>query len=516
MNKIKVKFIIMLFIVFFTRVCIFASVVSENDGPAFVTKSEFEKMKQDFDTQISNYNLSIDNKIDGAIGAYLAGLKMVHEPSNLFENYLVSHGQSPYFYWNIPGTGVKDHEAKVDIFFDKELAYNIFSTIGFGGYTYYSGGYAAMGGGIIFAPEPNWEGSSTAWNTLWKGQKWSTTVDSSSNRFSNLGLNTWSYWSSSSANLSTVIKTTSAYLTKTLDATIAPTWTVLENNGRKSLYLYQLNSCPYLLINAHRHVYNNFATLTDSFYMSDGGKEDYDTNKTDIFATIPTSYGETTDGTNYTGNSTDIGNYLKINLQKIETDNGINYQNVVFPINNSLVYFLSVSPEIKLDTDYTIATVDDSTWFDMYYPNAGGGKLQTNTLYGVNLNFNRPYFEAKQDTLSTFEIPYISSLAGESVYHGDGFPIIQSLSDDTDCIVKIKIKNSDNNNNNVKCLFSNKKLIRDNFDTSAGIKKTAEFACDTVYTIEFEGLKKDEKIWMNPIEGSGDYVYIESISVTAK
>ena len=51
-----------------------AAIVADNDGSAFVTKGEFEAMKKNFADQITNYNNSIDGKIDGAIAAYLAGL----------------------------------------------------------------------------------------------------------------------------------------------------------------------------------------------------------------------------------------------------------------------------------------------------------------------------------------------------------------------------------------------------------------------------------------------------------
>ena len=54
----------------------FAAIVSDNDGSAFVTKSEFEAFKADFERQILNYNLSIDQKIDGAIATYLAGINL--------------------------------------------------------------------------------------------------------------------------------------------------------------------------------------------------------------------------------------------------------------------------------------------------------------------------------------------------------------------------------------------------------------------------------------------------------
>ena len=52
----------------------FAAIVSDNDGSAFVTKSEFEALKENFASQIENYNDSIDSKIDGAIANYLAGM----------------------------------------------------------------------------------------------------------------------------------------------------------------------------------------------------------------------------------------------------------------------------------------------------------------------------------------------------------------------------------------------------------------------------------------------------------
>lgn len=53
-----------------------AAIVSDNDGSAFVTKSEFEALKNNFAQQIDNYNDSIDSKIDGAIASYLAGIEL--------------------------------------------------------------------------------------------------------------------------------------------------------------------------------------------------------------------------------------------------------------------------------------------------------------------------------------------------------------------------------------------------------------------------------------------------------
>ena len=54
----------------------FAAIVSDNDGAAFITKAEFDSLKNNFQSQINSYNNSIDNKIDGAIASYLAGINV--------------------------------------------------------------------------------------------------------------------------------------------------------------------------------------------------------------------------------------------------------------------------------------------------------------------------------------------------------------------------------------------------------------------------------------------------------
>ena len=73
--KKAVCFVCVLFITMHS----FAAVVSDNDGSAFVTKAEFEGMKNSFTMQIENYNTSIDSKVDGAIASYLAGIKLEKE-----------------------------------------------------------------------------------------------------------------------------------------------------------------------------------------------------------------------------------------------------------------------------------------------------------------------------------------------------------------------------------------------------------------------------------------------------
>ena len=80
----------------------FAAVVGDNDGAAFITKAEFESLKNDFQTQINNYNSSLDNKIDGAIATYLGGVSMASKKE--IKPYVSNYNEirwmhGPYMYY---------------------------------------------------------------------------------------------------------------------------------------------------------------------------------------------------------------------------------------------------------------------------------------------------------------------------------------------------------------------------------------------------------------------------------
>lgn len=58
---------------------IFATSISDNDGSAFITKAEFDSLKNNFQSQIDTYNQGIDSKIDTAIASYLSGISISKE-----------------------------------------------------------------------------------------------------------------------------------------------------------------------------------------------------------------------------------------------------------------------------------------------------------------------------------------------------------------------------------------------------------------------------------------------------
>ena len=81
----------------------FAAVVSDNDGSAFITKAEFDSLKNNFQSQLDAYNTSIDNKIDTAIASYLAGITVDMEPSETWSS--IMYATNNKFRWasfNLP------------------------------------------------------------------------------------------------------------------------------------------------------------------------------------------------------------------------------------------------------------------------------------------------------------------------------------------------------------------------------------------------------------------------------
>ncbi len=78
-STIIVKRTLALFLVVLMSIESFGAVVSDNDGSAFITKAEFDSLKNNFQSQIDQYNTSIDSKIDGAIASYLAGINLTKQ-----------------------------------------------------------------------------------------------------------------------------------------------------------------------------------------------------------------------------------------------------------------------------------------------------------------------------------------------------------------------------------------------------------------------------------------------------
>ena len=125
MNRIVrlIRRILALSLVILLNIESFAAVVSDNDGSAFITKAEFDSIKNDFQAQIDNYNTSIDAKIDGAIAAYLAGVKLTTK--NKYKTIFGDKTTNPYYIY-------KDAKSALVPFYYSDAGLDILCAMSYG------------------------------------------------------------------------------------------------------------------------------------------------------------------------------------------------------------------------------------------------------------------------------------------------------------------------------------------------------------------------------------------------
>ncbi|MBO6120022.1 MAG: hypothetical protein J6P02_06100 [Lachnospiraceae bacterium] len=102
-STIIVKRTLALFLVVLMSINTMGAIVSDNDGSAFITKAEFDSLKNDFQSQIDQYNTSIDSKIDGAIASYLGGIQIAttENMDSLYDNSWKWSSDTTYSYDNV-------------------------------------------------------------------------------------------------------------------------------------------------------------------------------------------------------------------------------------------------------------------------------------------------------------------------------------------------------------------------------------------------------------------------------
>ncbi|MBO6119945.1 MAG: hypothetical protein J6P02_05715 [Lachnospiraceae bacterium] len=114
-----VKKLLALFLVVLMSIESFGAVVSDNDGSAFITKAEFDSLKNDFQSQIDQYNTSIDAKIDGAIASYLAGITVSNV--EIIPNIYSSLNNTKEIRWYSNSAYQANGNSKTDFWYDMVL-----------------------------------------------------------------------------------------------------------------------------------------------------------------------------------------------------------------------------------------------------------------------------------------------------------------------------------------------------------------------------------------------------------
>ena len=565
LNKYKlIRRLIALFLVLFFSMNSFAAAVSDNDGSAFITKAEFDSLKNDFQSQIDQYNSAIDNKIDNAIASYLAGITVTTAPDELWSRVVTLNGGPVWFLNTLPGVGVDTININKKITLRRQLA--------------------ALG-------EWNWTESWKYWNsTPWQhkyganpiivlyavaGEN-STSIQASSEyrlfqtrdefEANNKGGDAGGMWSTSDAALTVVnpdgtwpgystVMTTfwtrsafpdTAGIVNTLKTNISMLKSSEENgsgvawvyhldpDGKAYLSNYATSVYPVMNIHAYVHNYQSFkvpASSSDSrgtaaqnnfmlWYASENGKAYPTTTTQEYTANLPDGYGyEVT--ANTTGkvipadnSTTDNQYYLRVDLSKITTTNGIDYTSKQFGQGSTAnIYCLR---DIKMPTysttEYDDIEVTDLEWYDVYFTNKGQ-ETQTNKMNDIKVKWKKVTLSPEQYYIYDFSNSVLSSVAGETVYNGGGVPLAKILDDNSECNIKLKLKTS-TGTGNIIYMLSDEQFRGGAFDPSAKLSESGTVASGGEITLR-RTINKNKILWLNCYATtSGVEATVESFSIS--
>ena len=488
-----------------------AAQISDNDGGAFITKSEFDSLRSSFQSQINVYNTQIDSKIDTAIANYLSGVKVTNKVTNLLSSYVSQFGKNPVFANSLPGTGSDTNKGQVIVNLTREQCINKYSKITNDVYYYYLSDYARLRSGMYVGNAPAWEGSSSTWYNLWYVASGTTNADNGTTKGSSMSFNKAGAWNSGHSSVATdTVKQVYTAFAQTSVSGSGAGWIYQKINGANNLKYYNTSFYPVTTIDVWAHRYKNCASWTASYYVNSSGKSD--TTSISATANKLTALGTNTGGTKYTGTNTNNGTYWKQIITKAEVNNGTNYTDYIFAsIPTTQVYCFSEDIGLTTATTTTKATIDDQSFYDIYYTSLGG-KLQTNTMSGVTMNYYAQSYTPELKQIKTFAISNLANLAGENVYHGEGFPLLR-MENDTSCTATIKITGSTTGNITYK--VSDKKLSGNAFQSSAKIKASGTVASGSTFTVSLNDCKKGTIIWINCYHAtSGRTATLNSVEVS--
>lgn len=441
MKRILKNFIIIL-IMLSMHTTSFSAIVSDNDGSAFVTKAEFETLKKSFQSQVNDYNLSIDGKIDGAIASYLSGINLNTPSVDLLAKVNESVGGKLYFKNSWPGYGSSSLTTAIKVDITRHYTYLYFSNLIWSAkaswYNYITGaalmagwtgsGSTATANNRLGYNEFNGSRGPTyfTYNSLSSGYTWeSNNVGKLSTDYSNV-TNTYSYKYDGAG---------SGWVSET------------KPSGRKILKQYCSEMYPTSELEVVTHTYKSCApskttSNVNTYSVSSGGYGDNQTLSEIIIPQI-TNWGVKTVGTKIltSDDTTDLAQYYNLVQLMVKTNDGIDYSVFMWGANASKTLYHqdeNIKPTVNTTaTSYSAAT-SKSTFKRISYT-AYAPSVSDNTLSGQAVS----YYRITSSTTSAvsnqvFSNDYVSTIAGQDVKIDGGIPIIETTSDERNVSLKLK------------------------------------------------------------------------------
>ena len=435
------KKLLALFLVVLMSIESFAAVVSDNDGSAFITKAEFDSLKNDFQSQLDLYNSSIDSKIDNAIASYLAGIKVNVEPINLIERFEEGTGKKQVWLYELPGVGVSSVTNNVlqtvDCEFNIERCNNLtVKTQLWEG----AANQSSYWWSTLLWPSSYWR-DNTGWNDTYA----KATAGSFDGYIGYKDLPTGNF----SGTPTTTSPATYAFFpqnTTTIErsSTGAGSGWLWQNfgNGKYNLKYYCAALYPNFNVVWRLHYYKKFPVTTTSHYYTASGLTTSGLSMTEN-STLESVWGATNAVGSQASSRTDknLRNYAQISSSLVKTNNGTNYLNYVWGLDaNTQIYGNDEDyiPNLS-SSDLTLQTTADTKYQNQAFQKEGLKTFESSYPI-VRQKVKLRKYDMIHLPLSYFSNNTLSNIAAtETVYNGNGAPCYNCPDDDIKARGKIKL-----------------------------------------------------------------------------
>lgn len=541
-NKKTLNRILVNMIVFILLIVSFAShsaIVSDNDGSAFVTKSEFEAIKKNFNNQVEQYNLSIDGKIDGAIASYLAGVRLSVEPQ-ISWNTLTDKlgGNSLVFKNKFDDTTTSAITTEVNLSITRDLCAK-------GEWGITCGRRFFEAGWRYSDSYPNDHGQSYVSQSVWlmgfAGTNAGDYVRSDINQRlceyrttdtthyqDEPTLQQYEYDLIFGGPRNWTLALSKCSFTKRPNMQ-ASTTEAIEGNGKAFIYHKAANGNKYLRefanvwpilnIDVWRHDYKDYSFSTSSafqsLYLVDNGKRitDAQINET---ATEHHEYGSWTQGTKYDGTSETSGTYISGSVIQMKANDGFDYSLYQYgtDLSGNIVCLQDTAvPKAKTTTSSFTAT---GMQFNATYFNEFGKRKQTNDFNDLKLTYTNIEQETESLDPSTIVNEYISNVAGENVYLGGGAPLIYTYDDGQEITLNLKFSSTGTSTDTVHYIVSDKQFVKGSVSGDATTIKEGNATVGTDVEVKISSGNK-QQYWINMYSNTaGKDCTISDLKITYK
>lgn len=476
-----------------------AAVVSDNDGSAFITKSEFDSLKTSFQSQIDSYRTGIDSKIDSAIASYLSNIKINPDPTNYWKKIVNATGNSLWFANSI-SSGDENMTPEVVVGVVRELYERYRRPAAWGWW-----------GGPGGSP-PNFRHFVNA-----------TTDSGSDTRHADVSVSVGGRTDQASGSWTNDSRTAPTedklfYLNNNESVSGSGTrWEIHKNpKGYDLLRFYCKNYYPMLIVDVWDHIWfdNTSDKYTSAF--SQGGKS-YKTKGSGTVSLLSTWGSDTNGATRTEGYVQSSSNYIKTTLLLNKVTDGIDYTLFLYAggVQNNYIYcsYDDAQPN-RVTTEHTIS-IPTGKFRDLYHT-VQREAVQENEIYGYDLKYyyyNIPWY-SKQ--VSSFYNEYVSSATGEDVFYGQGCKILTAENiDEKDYNIKLKLKTNDGTGN-IYYIIADKQFDKDGSIPSSNIRYQNMVASGIEEEISLK-LTKGNSLYINMYaEDTGKLATIQSFEVEMK